>query len=60
MTGTALTMIPLVVAGMMFFVNREYVTFFFTDEIGRQMVGAAAALQLIGYGVIRKIVSIEV
>jgi tight adherence protein B len=60
MTGTALTMIPAAVAGMMFFVNREYVTFFFTDQTGRMMLGAAAALQLLGYGVIRKIVSIEV
>jgi len=60
MTGTALSLIPVGVAGMMFFVNREYVTFFFTDQIGRIMLGAAAGLQLLGYGVIRKIVSIEV
>ena len=60
MTGTALSMIPLTVAGLMFFANREYVTFFFTDPTGRMMVGAAVALQLVGYGVIRKIVSIEV
>jgi tight adherence protein B len=60
MTGTALSLIPLVVAGMMFFVNREYVTFFFTDETGRRMVAAAVGLQLLGYAIIRKIVSIEV
>jgi tight adherence protein B len=59
MTGSALSMIPLTVAGMMFFVNREYVTFFFTDETGRMMAGAACLLQVIGYGVISKIVSIE-
>ena len=44
----------------MFFVNREYVTFFFTDETGRIMLGVAAGVQLVGYGMIRKIVSIEV
>ncbi len=60
MTGTALSLIPVVVAGMMFFVNREYVTFFVTDPTGHMMLGAAAAMQLLGYGVIRKIVSIEV
>ena len=60
MTGTALTLIPVAVAGMMLMVNREYVTFFVTDETGRMMLGAAAALQLLGYAVIRKIVSIEV
>jgi len=60
MTGTALSLIPMVVAGMMFFVNREYVTFFFTDETGRHTVAAAVGLQLLGYAIIRKIVSIEV
>lgn len=60
MTGMALSLIPLGVAGMMFFVNREYVTFFFTDPTGHLMLGGMAALQLVGYGVIRKIVSIEV
>jgi tight adherence protein B len=60
MTGTALSIIPMGVAGMMFFVNREYVTFFFKDSIGQLMLGGVVALQLLGYGVIRKIVSIEV
>ncbi len=60
MTGTALSLIPMGVAGMMFFVNREYVTFFFSDETGRTMAAAACLLQIMGYGVIRKIVSIEV
>jgi len=60
MTTMALSLIPLVVAGMMFFANREYVTFFFTDETGRLMLGAAVGLQVVGYLVMRKIVSIEV
>ena len=46
MTGTALSLIPAVVAGMMFFANREYVTFFFTDPTGRTMMyGALVGLQ---------------
>lgn len=60
MTGTALTLIPVAVAVMMFYVNPDYVKFFFTDEVGNYMMGAAIALQLVGYGIIRKIVSIEV
>ena len=60
MTGIALSLIPMGVAGMMFFVNREYVTFFFTDATGQLMLGGMVALQLVGYGVIRKIVTIEV
>jgi tight adherence protein B len=60
MTGTALTCIPLGVAVMMFYVNPDYIRFFFLDDVGNLMLGAAVVLQLIGYGVIRKIVSIEV
>jgi tight adherence protein B len=60
MTGTALTLIPIAVGVLMFFVNPDYVKFFFTDEIGNLMLGAAVLLQGIGYLVIQKIVSIEV
>jgi tight adherence protein B len=60
MTGTALTMIPIFVGAMLFWVNPDYVRFFFTDTTGQIMLGAAVLLQMIGYAVIRKIVSIEV
>jgi len=60
MTGTALTCIPLGVAVMMFYVNPDYIRFFFLDDVGNLMLGGAVLLQLIGYGIIRKIVSIEV
>jgi len=59
MTGMALTIIPIVVALMMFWVNREYVTFFWTDPTGQKMAAAAIGLQIIGYGVIKRIVNIE-
>lgn len=60
MTGLALTMIPVGVAVLMFYANPQYVSFFIEDEIGNYMMGAAIFLQLVGYAVIRKIVSIEV
>jgi len=60
MTGTALTLIPVGVAVLMFYVNPDYVKFFFTDEVGNMMLGAAVVLQLIGYAVIQKIVKIEI
>ena len=60
MTGIALTCIPIGVAVIMFYVNPEYVRFFFKDEVGHYMLGGAFALQLIGYLIIQKIVSIEV
>jgi tight adherence protein B len=60
MTGMALTSIPAVVALMLFYVNPDYGRFFVTDSVGQAMAAAAVGLQLIGYGVIKKIVSIEV
>lgn len=60
MTGAALSCIPVAVAVIMFYVNPDYVRFFFLDDVGNLMLGAAVMLQLIGYAVIRQIVKIEV
>jgi tight adherence protein B len=60
MTGLALTSIPLGVAVIMFYVNPDYVKFFFTDTTGQIMAIAAALLQVLGYLIIKKIVTIEV
>ncbi|MEO8027218.1 MAG: type II secretion system F family protein [Bryobacteraceae bacterium] len=60
MTATALSLIPVAVAVLMFFTNPDYVKFFFTDEVGNIMLGSVVALQLIGYGIMKKIVNIEV
>jgi tight adherence protein B len=60
MTGTALSLIPAAVATIMFYVNPQYVMFFIHDSTGQWMMGGAIGLQLLGYAVIKKIVSIEV
>jgi tight adherence protein B len=60
MTATSLSAIPVAVAVLMFYTNPDYVTFFFKDEVGNMMLGAAVALQLIGYAIMKKIVNIEV
>jgi tight adherence protein B len=60
MTATSLSCIPIAVAVLMFYTNPDYVKFFFTDEIGNIMMGAAVFLQIVGYLVMRKIVNIEV
>ncbi|WP_051669875.1 type II secretion system F family protein [Bryobacter aggregatus] len=60
MTGMALSSIPMVVAVLMFFSNREYILFFFNEEIGMYLAGAGLTLQLLGYWVIQQIVKIEV
>jgi tight adherence protein B len=60
MTATALSCIPLAVAILMFYTNPDYVNFFFKDDVGQLMLGGAVLLQLIGYGIMKKIVNIEV
>jgi tight adherence protein B len=60
MTGAALSCIPIGVAVIMFYVNPDYVRFFFLDDVGNIMLGAAIVLQLVGYGIMRQIVKIEV
>ena len=60
MTGMALTSIPIAVAALLFYLNPEYGRFFVTDPTGQIMAAAAIFLQVLGYGVIKKIVTIEV
>jgi tight adherence protein B len=60
MTGTALTSIPIGVGVMMFIVNPDYITFFATEEVGNYMALGAVLLQVLGYLIIKKIVTIEV
>jgi tight adherence protein B len=60
MTATALSLIPVAVAVLMFYTNPDYVKFFFTDDVGNLMLGGAVALQLIGYFIMQQIVKIEV
>ena len=48
------------VGGMMFMANPKYARFFIDDPTGNQMLAAAMGLQVLGYLIIRKIVTIEV
>lgn len=60
MTAAALSIIPLVVAVMMFYTNPDYISFFVKDETGHIMAGVAIFFQLVGYAIMKKIVNIEV
>jgi tight adherence protein B len=60
MTSKALSAIPIIVGGLMFMVNKEYTEFFFHTVTGLEMLAASAALQILAYVVINKIVTIEV
>ena len=60
LSSLVLTCIPLTVAVMMYFVNRQHMMFFVEDEIGNLMAGAAIGFVLLGYFVMSRIVKIEV
>ena len=50
LTGLSLTCIPIGVALLMFWVNPDYVRFFFLDEVGNWMMGAAIFMQIVATG----------
>jgi tight adherence protein B len=60
MSGRILASIPAAVGALMFCVNPLYARFFVDDPAGHEMLAAAFGLQLIGYCIIKKIVTIEV
>jgi len=59
MSGRILSAIPLGVTVLMFVVNPSYARFFVDDPMGHTLAGAALGLQLLGYLIIKKIVTIE-
>lgn len=60
MSGRVVAAIPAAVGGLMCLVNPTYARFFVDDPVGHQLLAGAIGLQVFGYLVIRKIVSIEV
>jgi tight adherence protein B len=60
MSGRILSAIPAGVGAMMFVVNPQYARFFIDDPMGHQLLAAGLGLQLVGYLIIRKIVTFEV
>ena len=60
MSGRILSAIPAGVAVMMFVVNPQYARFFIDDPVGHQLLAARLGLQVVGYLIIRKIVTFEV
>jgi tight adherence protein B len=60
MSGRILAAIPAAVGVMMFMANPQYARFFIDDPAGRELLAASVGLQLVGYLIIKKIVTIEV
>ncbi|MCU1238961.1 MAG: type secretion system protein [Candidatus Solibacter sp.] len=59
MSGRILSSIPVGVAALMFVMNPKYARFFVDDPVGHQLLAAGLGLQVVGYLIIRKIVTIE-
>jgi len=60
MSGRILAAIPAGVGLLMLVVNRQYAMFFIDDPVGHLMLAGALGMQILGYMVIKKIVTIEV
>ncbi len=60
MSGRILASIPAAVGGLMFVVNPQYARFFLDDPAGHEMLAVAFGLQIVGYMIIKKIVTFEV
>ena len=60
MSGRILSAIPMAVAVLMFMANPSYARFFIDDPVGHQLLAAGLGLQVVGYLIIRKIVTFEV
>ena len=59
-SGLVLSMIPMVVAILMFYTNPDYIMFFVNDPVGKIMLVVCISLQFLGFVSIRKIVDIGV
>jgi tight adherence protein B len=59
-TGLILSLMPAVLATLLFFISPAYLFVLFRDPTGQKLLIAAACGQVIGYLIIRKIVSFKV
>ena len=59
LSGYILAALPIVVGGMIYLINPEYMSVLFTHPIGKALTWVAASLQLVGFLWIRKIVNVE-
>ena len=59
-SGIVLMALPILLFFAVWKLNPDYVMLLFTDEIGRQMIGVAIVLQILGAVAIKKIIAIQV
>jgi tight adherence protein B len=59
-SGVVLMALPIALFVAVYYLNPDYVMQLFTKELGRQMMGAAIVLQVLGAICIKKIVDIKI
>lgn len=59
-SGIVLMALPIALFFAVYYLNPEYVSLLFTEELGRKMIAAAAVLQVFGAIAIKKIIEIKV
>lgn len=60
LTGAVVGVLPIVVGGLFMLISPDYILLLFTESAGRIMLGGAVVLEIIGIGIMRRILSIEV
>lgn len=60
LSGIVIAIIPFVILGMLYFLNRDYVMVLFTTETGRMLLWIAAGMLTIGLLAIRHITNLKV
>ena len=60
LSAAVLLLIPFVVFGILYVLNRSYVNSLILDPIGKAMIGAAGFMMLLGVIVISRIIKVEV
>jgi tight adherence protein B len=60
LTGYILAALPIVVGFILYLIRPDYVLTLFQEQMGLYMIGTAAALQIMGFFVIRRIIHVQV
>ncbi len=60
LSGFILTVLPIVMAGLIYFLAPGYLKGLVVDPVGRVLIVAAVSLQVIGFLIIRRIINIKV
>jgi tight adherence protein B len=60
LSGFVLVLLPIILSGIIFFINPQYLKILWVEKFGNYLLGAAVIMQLVGIWVINRIVSIRI